>query len=50
MSESDLDELARQVNLLCVGSSTAQAQARLIEDGMSPATAKALIRSACAIS
>jgi hypothetical protein len=50
MSESDLDELARQVNLLCVGSSTAQAQAHLIEDGMSPATAKALIRDACAIS
>jgi hypothetical protein len=48
MSEDTLEELARKVNLLCAGSTTVQAQTHLIEDGMHPASAKAIIKAACA--
>jgi hypothetical protein len=50
MSEDALNELARRVNLLCVSSTTAQAEARLVGNGMPLATAKAVIERACAIS
>jgi hypothetical protein len=49
LSEEDLDALSREVNLLCVGSTTAQAVTALIEEGMDRATAKTLITKACAL-
>ena len=47
LSEEHLSALSREVNLLCVGSTTAQAVATLIEEGMDRATAKTLITKAC---
>jgi hypothetical protein len=50
MSEEDLKQLSRTVNLLCQGTSPAEAEASLIEGGMPSATAKAVIEVACIIS
>jgi hypothetical protein len=50
MSEEDLKQLSRTVNLLCQGTSPAEAEASLIEGGMPSATAKAVIEVAWIIS